>query len=81
MMKWRNKNYSASKMPSDFMGIGQETPCGRFFVGARYSGSYGNQLNWAVLEFRTGTVTDRFRYRRDAKAYVERYLIMERIAS
>ena len=78
-MKWRNKNYR--NMPEGFMGIGQETPCGRFFVGARYIGSYGNQLNWGVLDLRTKAVIDRFRYRRDAKAYVEKYLSMEGITS
>ena len=78
-MKWRNKNYS--QMPAQFMGIGQETPCGRFFVGARYVGSYGTQLNWGVLDMQSKSVIDKFRYRRDAKAYVEAYLKMEGIAS
>lgn len=75
-MKWKNIN-SAWNLPADFMSIGQESPCGRFYVGARYTGSRSGQLNWAVLDLQTGTFVDKFRYRRDAKHYAEMYLQME----
>jgi hypothetical protein len=69
-MKWRNIRY-ASPMPANFMHAGIQTPDGRFYVSARYSEFRTNTLNWAVLDWKTGTYMDGFAYRRDAKRFVE----------
>lgn len=71
IMRWQTIRV-AHAMPAGFMNYGIQSSNGRFFVGARYTDSYtGRHLNWGVLDFKTGTVTDNFRYRRDAKRYVE----------
>jgi len=68
-MRWRNVRYQ-TPMPADFMNAGIQSSDGRFYVAARFVGSY-NHMNWAVLDWKTNTFVDGFAYRRDAKKYVE----------
>lgn len=68
-MRWRNVRYQ-TPMPAGFMSNGIESSDGRFFVAARFVGSF-NHMNWAVLDWKTNNFVDGFPYRRDAKNYVE----------